>query len=724
MMFKEVLISVLLMNLNYTLSSAGLYDVYSQGGAAAVFAVGTDGLTLKSLTTGNTYSSMYVGTNTLYSVFAKDNNVWSVGANGTLNYSLDYGDTWISRNIAGNTSLRSVFFVDSFTGYIAGANGLILKSSDGGNNWVNLSSGTLNDLNKIKFVNPTAGFACGDNGTFLKTINGGGAWVPVSLPVTGGISSFDVFENFFFLGTDNCTLLRSTDSGLSWNTFDFKMYSRPKITSIAIRIDTAIFAAFESGTIMYSRNHGNSFAYSSSPMLADITSIMLSFPVSYAVSKDNIAVLRSNSNGLTWIFPSGTQTTINFTEILSGYGMSFNKTFDMNYQKRGVVYALQQNRLMRSADLGENWALLSTLPYGRCSMQFLVSMKDSSKMIGVLNNMSSYPDSIKATVYRTTNYGLNWSISYTCNSDYIGNMMTQDPNHPDTVYLGTQDSVIRTTDFGVTWMKIAGGPYDDWCDIAVNPGNSNILYSSTNHYPARINKSTDGGFTWFMIDQVFDTVYCENPAIAVSNLNPNMVFHAQLGYNVNQIGLKRSYSLGNTWLFNVFTGISWSVDISKDDPNVFAYGSVSLSPVYLSVNGGANFIATVNNWAEQIFFYDRSNMFTNNHDEIYKMRVSYIMPIGIQPISSNVPVDFALSQNYPNPFNPVTNINIDIPYSSFVKMAVYDVLGKERAVLVNSDLKAGSYKVDWDASNYSSGVYFYKLETKDFSESKKMILIK
>jgi plastocyanin len=99
-------------------------------------------------------------------------------------------------------------------------------------------------------------------------------------------------------------------------------------------------------------------------------------------------------------------------------------------------------------------------------------------------------------------------------------------------------------------------------------------------------------------------------------------------------------------------------------------------------------------------------------------------PIGIVPIGGPVPKLFSLGQNYPNPFNPVTNIMVEVPKSSFVKLTVYNLLGSEVELLINQHLNAGSYSVDWDASRYSSGVYIYKMETAEFSDTKKMILVK
>ena len=98
--------------------------------------------------------------------------------------------------------------------------------------------------------------------------------------------------------------------------------------------------------------------------------------------------------------------------------------------------------------------------------------------------------------------------------------------------------------------------------------------------------------------------------------------------------------------------------------------------------------------------------------------------IGIQQISLNVPGDFSISQNYPNPFNPATNIEFSIPKASFVKLTVYDVSGRELETLVSQNMTAGTYKADWDASKYSSGVFFYTLTTDGFTQTKKMMLIK
>jgi len=98
--------------------------------------------------------------------------------------------------------------------------------------------------------------------------------------------------------------------------------------------------------------------------------------------------------------------------------------------------------------------------------------------------------------------------------------------------------------------------------------------------------------------------------------------------------------------------------------------------------------------------------------------------IGIQITGTTVPAKFNLYQNYPNPFNPVSRIKFDIPQSGFVKLAVYDILGKEVSLIVNQYLGEGSYTADLNASVLSSGIYFYTLRSGNYVTTKKMILAK
>jgi len=98
--------------------------------------------------------------------------------------------------------------------------------------------------------------------------------------------------------------------------------------------------------------------------------------------------------------------------------------------------------------------------------------------------------------------------------------------------------------------------------------------------------------------------------------------------------------------------------------------------------------------------------------------------ISIKKESSEIPSGYKLYQNFPNPFNPATTIKFEIPKAAEVNLVVYDMLGREVANLINEKLNSGTYLYDWNAGSLPSGVYFYKLSSRDYSEIKKMVLIK
>src|SRR5205085_10406424 len=118
----------------------------------------------------------------------------------------------------------------------------------------------------------------------------------------------------------------------------------------------------------------------------------------------------------------------------------------------------------------------------------------------------------------------------------------------------------------------------------------------------------------------------------------------------------------------------------------------------------------------------------NSTNSLYLTSSSYIdLPListGTDVMELSTPGNYELSQNYPNPFNPVTSIQYSIASASNVELKVYDVLGREIRTLVNNFMQPGSYNVDFDASNLSSGIYFNKLTAGNFTAVKRMVLVK
>ena len=144
------------------------------------------------------------------------------------------------------------------------------------------------------------------------------------------------------------------------------------------------------------------------------------------------------------------------------------------------------------------------------------------------------------------------------------------------------------------------------------------------------------------------------------------------------------------------------------DPNI-----VSLSP-------GSNFIKGISKGETSVII-----SYKGLADTLYIV-VDDSITTGINETKKDktIPVNFYLSQNYPNPFNPKTFIEFSVPHSELVKLKVYDILGREIKALVNEIIQAGNYRVEFNARNIASGVYFYQLRAGDFISTKKMLLIK
>lgn len=98
--------------------------------------------------------------------------------------------------------------------------------------------------------------------------------------------------------------------------------------------------------------------------------------------------------------------------------------------------------------------------------------------------------------------------------------------------------------------------------------------------------------------------------------------------------------------------------------------------------------------------------------------------VGIREIGTEIPSSYKLEQNYPNPFNPTTVIQFSIPTREFVHLRIYNIKGQQIDDLINSTLAPATYEIQFSGNHLSSGVYYYNLVTKDFTETKKMLLLK
>jgi hypothetical protein len=166
--------------------------------------------------------------------------------------------------------------------------------------------------------------------------------------------------------------------------------------------------------------------------------------------------------------------------------------------------------------------------------------------------------------------------------------------------------------------------------------------------------------------------------------------------------------------------------VTEDDFATIKYNASGVEQCVVRYNGPGNTFdlatALAVDAAGNIYVTGRSNQVGNS--TITTIKYTQI-PLLVNNNNEGVPNEFSLEQNYPNPFNPVTKIRFDIPGEAHqLKINIYNMLGRKVETLVNQQLKPGTYEVEWNAGNYPSGVYFYKLSAGDFTETKRMVLVK
>lgn len=318
-------------------------------------------------------------------------------------------------------------------------------------------------------------------------------------------------------------------------------------------------------------------------------------------------------------------------------------------------------------------------------------------------------------ILKTTNGGLNFTNQFH-GSGFGGeyDIFFTDPNNGWFCEPGNF-GLKKTTNSGVNWIEI-NQPWGSKI-FFLNQSNGFMFNSFELH------KTTNNGQNWITITN------------SLNNMRYFQFFNQSTGYGVLGLqGFAKTVNGGNNWnLISITNNLTYNIyDASFNDLNIG--WAVSYAPdssrglVYKTFNGGINwyqqFVGTDQQIRSVSFFDANTGWIAGFNGIIYKTTNGGGDPIGIQQISSEVPLDYKLSQNFPNPFNPQTSISFELPLKSFVKLVVYDLTGKEIIELANQSFNPGKYFVSWDAGNLPSGTYFYKLETIDFIQTKKLVLIK
>lgn len=364
-----------------------------------------------------------------------------------------------------------------------------------------------------------------------------------------------------------------------------------------------------------------------------------------------------------------------------------------------------ENILFCTTNQGLNWT------------KYEVLSNEGKRDICFVNNTTGFGCGLQGKTFKTTNSGQNWTVSQISGSGFLETIWFNDIN---TGFTAGLSGAYYTTNSGANWGNTGINAQGEKLNSIYFPSvSTGYIVGNT----GKIFKTTNGGLNWL--------------SISSDNNHYSDVFFTNdnTGYIVSAYLIRKTINGGANWqnyLVPIYQGGFSSIYFPTPQTGYIVGGNDINTPypvIVKTTNSGLNWYAIgcqANFSLTSVRFINENIGFTvSNNGQILKTtNGGGQLLVGLNEPGKDIPSEYSMLQNYPNPFNPVTNIIFDIPKSSNVKIMIYNILGKEIVVLVNEKMNAGSYNVDWDASVYPSGVYFYKLVTDDFVESKKMVLIK
>jgi photosystem II stability/assembly factor-like uncharacterized protein len=609
--------------------------------------------------------------------------VWVLG-NNSVNYTSNGGLNWVVLD-SSSSSRAGVSFLNQHTGWVCGASGMVKKTTNGGYNWITVSTGSIDDLKAISFFNSNYGIAAGDWGKIFSTTNGGSNWSMFTDPYMGFFTfvNYKDLQNAFVSGLGS-NIYKTTNNGLNWSL----VYVYANIIS-TIKWNSAGtgFAFGTPGDIFNTFNNGSSWnRLQPNGLNMQIFGASVSPGGTIWVAADSGMILNSTNSAQSWnplIRDYITKSDLNsvfFTDNNTGFACGNN----------GVI--------IKTTNAGLNWTHTGLI----ISRHF--------KSVKFLNSNTGFvcggDNGITGLIYKTTDSGSTWSLS---NQDSASLNSIHFVNQSTGWAAGNFGYILKSTNTGNSWSRTR---FQTATIFDINFIDSQTGFICTNG----IYKTTNSGFNWYQVS----TQRCNQIQFIGNN-----------GYAVSSTGNTRFFSkstnLGENWVNTQISNDSTSLYFANNETGWICSGST----IRKTTNGGVNWsiqqVPAPAIRVKSVFFRDSERGWVvGGYGGIMRTLTG---GIGIELVSAEIPRNYSLGQNYPNPFNPATKIRFQIPAfvettRRVVSLRIYDILGKEISTLINEELKPGTYEVEWNAASYSSGVYFYSLMTNNFTQTKKMVVLK
>lgn len=585
--------------------------------------------------------------------------------------------------------LRSIYFINPNTGFIAG-NNIILKTGNGGFNWFILTQnfgGTA-----VHFINQYSGFVC--DGTLYRTSDGGATWVD---------QEFSTLNSVYFYDTQigcavgkNSQILMTVNGGLTWDpqevTPSYSTFNRAKFISSNVGFVVGGRMYFPYYGVIYKTTNGGVDWRLIDPSAQDIEFTGISFPtptIGYLVGR-----YQYSSSGVIY-------KTTDAGDTWNQLGIFYKDLNDVCFSSVNIGYAVGEDGTILKTTNGSS---LWTLQQSNTNLDI--------HSVFFLQDDLGFTAGNSGTAQKTINGGIPGPPFAVAGRVFIQGVGNATSGIVKAVKYNANSNSVQVVDsafvdsLGNYIMRRIG---NDTLDIMVFPDDEDSPVGPT-YVPTYYTGTNNGTINWLSAAKLI--------------VNNNV-------FNVNVYAFPISSQAGSRIISGgVYSGPPEPLNGLKDAV-VYAQIGSSFVGYGVSRTGGVYDINNIPSGTYRVVC-DRMGYRSATRDTVvagfdieqFNFYLTNINVIGITPITSEIPKQYKLEQNYPNPFNPVTNINIAIPVRSNVKLMVFDMLGREIETLVNGNLEAGSYKVSWNAQKYSSGIYFYRIIADGFTDTRKMILVK
>jgi Secretion system C-terminal sorting domain/Sortilin, neurotensin receptor 3, len=633
----------------------------------------------------------------------------------------------------------------------------ILKSTNAGSTWVNLTAGlpSLTYCSRI-VVKPgakSAIFAAMGNSGLYKSTNGGLNWVQV---VTGRCDDivFSPNGNNAYITGSGTGYRISTDGGVTFTSSSALTMGTRNHLAICRSFPNVIYCSVYSGstiTVFKSTDAGVTFNPAAPGTNFNGGQAWYDFYIQVNPFDPDYAYVGSID---IWRTTDGGTTFVNITNGYSGGSVHVDQhNMDFNPVNSNELIAVNDGGVWKSSDRGTSWQNMNV---SLTLTQFYRIASDPSNVNHVMggtqdngtqrtlgtpdwnaafggdggevcfhsqNTQYILGETQNNGVRRSQNGGSSWSSAtsgLTGSGSWVGPLIS----HPviSGVFYTARQQVFMSTNWGASWSPISSGTSGTIREMAISRSNPSIMYATSG---SQIFKSTDAGTTYTNV---------------TSGLPTRTITSVYVHPDSSNVAVVTFSGFGAGKVYKTTNGASSWVSISSNLPDspvndvLIYYPGVSTSIYYAAMDIGVFFTDDYGaSWAELAEGLPNTvAMHLDYHQATNRLRIGTHgrgvwetdNPVGLINYNNQTPESYSLEQNYPNPFNPVTNIKYSIVNSGFVKLAVYDMLGRELKSIVNENQRPGTYTAQFDASKLTSGVYFYRLETPDFVETRKMILVK